>query len=36
VTATASSITTTGCTIHVFDHTGGDVGGSVNWVATGE
>jgi hypothetical protein len=36
VTATATAITTTGCTIHVFDHTGADVGGSVSWIATGE
>src|SRR5690348_1499688 len=36
VTATAASITTTGCTIHVFDHTGADVGGSVSWSSTGE
>ncbi|MGH6984582.1 MAG: hypothetical protein ACREEI_10190 [Stellaceae bacterium] len=34
--ATAASVTTTGCTIHVFDRTGTDVGGSVSWVATGE
>jgi len=36
LTATAASVTTTGCTIHVFDHTGADVGGSVNWNSTGE
>ncbi|MGH6977272.1 MAG: phage tail baseplate protein, partial [Stellaceae bacterium] len=36
VTATADSITTTKCTIHVFDRTGADIGGSVSWVATGE
>lgn len=36
VSTTATSITTTGCTIHVFDHTGAEVGGSVNWSSTGE
>src|SRR5487761_668469 len=36
LTATAASVTAAGCTIHVFDRTGADVGGSVSWTATGE
>ncbi|MDE2229894.1 MAG: phage tail protein [Alphaproteobacteria bacterium] len=36
VTATAADIATTGCTLHVFDHTGADIGGSASWIATGE
>src|SRR5579875_1348490 len=35
-TATADAITTAGCTIHVFDASGADIGGTVSWVATGE
>lgn len=33
--ATATNITTTGCTIHVYNTTGADVGGTVNWTAQG-
>ncbi|MEO6147183.1 MAG: phage tail protein [Sulfuriferula sp.] len=33
--ATASNITATGCTIHVFNTSGADVGGTVNWTASG-
>jgi len=36
LTATAASIGATGCTLHVFDHGESDVGGIVNWTATGE
>lgn len=32
----ASNITTTGCTLHVYNTSGTDVGGTVNWVATGD
>ena len=33
--ATAADITAAGFTAHVFDDLGGDVGGSINWTATG-
>lgn len=33
--ATATNITETGCTLHVFNTSGTDVGGTVNWTATG-
>ena len=33
--ATATSITATGCVIHIFNTSGTDVGGSSNWTASG-
>jgi hypothetical protein len=35
LTANASAITSTGCTIHVFNSSGTDVGGNVTYTATG-
>jgi hypothetical protein len=35
LTANASNITATGCTIHVFNSSGTDVGGTVTYSATG-
>jgi len=34
--ATASALSATGCTFHVFDHTGADVGGTITYSATGD
>jgi hypothetical protein len=33
--ASASNITSTGCTLHVFNTSGTDIGGTVNWTASG-
>lgn len=33
--AVINSVTATGCTIHVFNNSGSDVGGTVNWQASG-
>jgi hypothetical protein len=33
--ATASSISATGFTAHVFNTAGTEVGGTINWTATG-
>ena len=36
LTVTVNSLTATGCTFHVFNSSGTDVGGTINWQATGE
>jgi hypothetical protein len=36
LTVTAASVTATGCTFHVWNSSGADVGGTINYTATGE
>ena len=34
--ATVADVAATHCTIHVWNAAGADIGGAVNWTATGE